>query len=755
MPKTINDLVNNCLLAYAKLAQLDPGDEEARSRTLGQYYDKQLIEALNASREMDPSGLSTFMLLRGLMDHFAANVKFSAREIFQDRAAFERRVAEIRVVFDLVEDPAVVSVISEFQDKLREMALYYRATEKEEFEAILQDKYNLAFLRRDALKSIDILEAFQFTQGQPSHKPLKLLSAVYEFWNVNSLLAGLRSQSVDGVSLCLIRDPEQVMASYFVFAVKNGETITILTDREEGPHPDFYRMSRRPDRTLERRAERHWFPYDLLDLDKHVKASGSHELFEKQRDQLVPYNLEAVKLTQIGALHAEELIWAGLLLELINDRYGRENRLLPSLTYTGEMVVSPEALVSKEGSLIRSGGYKPLRTRPLTREDVTAKTTRKQWRRKPEGHNEWMLDLYGPKVPEEVLNPVGNRGLQLLTEGQPIKNLGLKKEKRERLGEKLRSLSPVTFGSRKKLETDRLWAARKNQCEVVQKLAVADFEKNKTRVVEWCEKKFKTNRGLILEAVARESLKLPVASFASTKRGGFPTKDRLIIATRESLEECQDMDMISSDEGLLIGKYVWTFARKEEDRGRFTGWSCGINAGVRAALFYKISVTCPQALAVVLGVKVAQLPHWLQHYYTEEPYTGNSILDRCDPSDWVLDNPWRELNLNVYVALSKSAAQDNRKRFGLALLPPDPKKEPSGRYYSAEEILDKLSNGCELRTSDNSHIWLASIGGDPDNAKKVHLQTFESLRRSGKIIRIPRRKADSFWLGRWRKASKE
>ena len=69
---------------------------------------------------------------------------------------------------------------------------------------------------------------------------------------------------------------------------------------------------------------------------------------------------------------------------------------------------------------------------------------------------------------------------------------------------------------------------------------------------------------------------------------------------------------------------------------------------------------------------VAELPWPLQHWYSDAPYHGNSIIRRIEPSDWVLDNPWMSSHrrhtshtMTVTMVLSRSALRARRKHLGL------------------------------------------------------------------------------------------
>jgi len=88
---------------------------------------------------------------------------------------------------------------------------------------------------------------------------------------------------------------------------------------------------------------------------------------------------------------------------------------------------------------------------------------------------------------------------------------------------------------------------------------------------------------------------------------------------------------------------------------------------VTASIMTIFTPNCPEALSVFLGLPVDKLPWQMQHWYPSgvEPYSGNAILDRCDPVDWVLENPWTRFSFRVGVPFSKRAFNARRKALGL------------------------------------------------------------------------------------------
>jgi len=486
----INELVNEAVVQWANLVGLCDDPKEWDTHKVQKH-----LEGLNESRTLDLSGLTTFMMLRGLVEDYLKSVTFDAHSLILNPDAIKSKIAPMKALRDILENPVVVSLISEFETKLRDAIQHYGVVDFAPHEELIKNKFDLAYLRRDALLHIEQIEKHQFIQGQKSSSPLKYNSQIFEFWNINSLLLAMRTQKVPGISVCLIRDPENALHSYFVFAICNGETLTILTDRPDDPHPDFKYITRRPDRSLERRAAQNWFPYQLLDL-KEVPDGLSSVLYAQQRTQIVPINVKAVPLKEIRDLPPEQFLWVIFMFDLIQDRFWEQDIKLPELSYTGEMIVNPNTLVGNEGSLVKSGTYQPLEMPTLTKIDVTADSTANQWDGEPVHHNAWMVERYGNQVPNEVFNPVGEQE-GILLEASIEKSIGPKLPKEDRnflLNKKdtslgLRVLSPSNFGTKEQLQKDRLWVARVNQMKAIQLLADQEHCQTVEKVKEWFEEK--------------------------------------------------------------------------------------------------------------------------------------------------------------------------------------------------------------------------------------------------------------------------
>lgn len=78
------------------------------------------------------------------------------------------------------------------------------------------------------------------------------------------------------------------------------------------------------------------------------------------------------------------------------------------------------------------------------------------------------------------------------------------------------------------------------------------------------------------------------------------------------------------------------------------------NAWRQASVWTYFSPQTPECLALLAGCEVDDLPVFLQNWWAQKQYKGNSILDRLDPLDWLPKNPWFTEKFNVVLGLSKS-----------------------------------------------------------------------------------------------------
>lgn len=661
MTNNLNDVLNEAIPLWAKLTGTQLGTN-SYTFTLGStsefqsYTLKKYIDDLNEARAFDMSGTTAILLLRGLFEAYTQEQVFKAHTLLYDPARVEAALKGLREFHQLISLPVCEEACSSFKEDLRTGALHYGYAAAK----LLTEERPLGELRLASYRSLEQLAVHQFTQGARDPKPLQYNREIFEFSNVNSFIHALQKQLISGITLAMIRGEDDCQA-YFVLGLRNGDTITTLTDFKEGEHPEYHNMTRRPDRRLEERARQHWFPYRLLRTDP-VKR-------KQTKAALVNLDTKAIPTSSITDLEPSEFVWLSLLFNLIADKFGHEDFKTPELSYTGEMVVSPHVLVEATSALVQAGHYKALVLPKMTHETVTPEAAANK---KPLGHNAWMEERYNYRVPEILLDVVGDR--KALEVGKAAQKLlgkinynNLPSERKQPgvigWGPDYRvkplqplALDPTYLGTRENIEKNRAWYARQNLIQGVQQLATAEFVVKQKMVLSYYRKRIEQNMPFIWKAVTCGELMAPITAWKSHEEHGFPAEDELHWEEGNILHQKFDDDRTFWSQGTL----------------KFGDWDpvlryrvCATNPPMRANVFTTISPDNPRALALLMGIPEKKLPWPFQHWTTREPYTGNSILDRIDPQDSRLDNPWRHLDLSIGISLSKRGYNRLRKEHGL------------------------------------------------------------------------------------------
>ena len=225
----------------------------------------------------------------------------------------------------------------------------------------------------------------------------------------------------------------------------------------------------------------------------------------------------------------------------------------------------------------------------------------------------------------------------------------------------LKAPIPTEFGSIEELQKDHEWVARYNQANIVNSLAAKEFEENKDDIIAWYEKKIKERRQLIIDQTCRMSW--PV-KFENWSYGFVAEKEaeeiNWVKLKHDRLGHFSNYYEYYTDGTFGTGRQIGTYSNSRRC------YICPID-GVKCSLVQSFRVETPDAISEITGIPIEQLPEPLQHYYKREPYYGNSILERLDPMDWVVDNPWIKLQLGVRVLLSKSGFNRRRGQLHLPL----------------------------------------------------------------------------------------
>lgn len=629
---------------------------ESESLNSSQWAIYKTYTEIKEAIDLDPSEITANLLLSFFVRSHLAKPTFSLLDLIEGESSIDEKLRQPKELLSILESPQIKEVRSRFIERLTKALEKYGALDREDVQKELCKHDQIAILRRDALKSISHLRVDQFRSGrcEPSDIAPVYNKTVHQWWNINSLLEA-SAELPSGVTLNLIRQPN-LFQSYFCFSVKNGENLYIITDAPDEPHPLFGSMSRRPDRRFSERAGKNWFPYELMDIG-YDEESG--RLFEEESSKrsLVTYQKAAIALKDIKDLDPLSLIWISMMFDLIIEKFWRRDLQLKELSYTGAMIQSHQELIEASKSsngLIKTEDLLSLPS--LTLRDVASENvSENDVGDKHDQPNLWMEKRYAHKVDERTLNQIGlpgkklflsNRTSEIIEKPATTSNRLLSLEERELQRIELARLDATTFGTKEKLNQDRVFLARYNMATQINVLAQDEYNARKDQVMQWVHTRVNNNLDTLLQWVNGQNVYAPKLE----KQFGtaHPRVFLSINATKSYFEYMP---------------YAISLGLKESTGRQL----CALNETI-ATYQVQIYPTNATELALLAGCNVEDLPDVLQHWTSTEGYYGNNILDRIDPMVWHAKNPWRELKFKVQFALSKRAMNQLEKQ--PKLLPP-------------------------------------------------------------------------------------
>lgn len=617
---------------------------------------------LKEALDLDPEGTTAYLLLEVFLRFYLEDKTFTAAEIMKDYDAATGFLRDSENLFSIVQSERAAEIAAQFRARVISGLKRYGADRPDVVEMV-ESQDAIPFLRRDALRSLETLRAYQFLEGEADSAHPQAIRHVHMAWSVNDLLAAARDMPMSGVGLVLMRDASHPNRSYFSFVLRNGGNVILFTDRSKPVYPGQEDvLSSRGGRGLARdyaaRENANHFPYQLIPTSLDDKGDV---VFERETAP-VAAGLNLVPLMEIGELPPAQAIWVTMMLSLIADRFWTQSWRAPELSYTGAMIQRRELLVTDEAGtqLPAAQDYRPIELEDVRLEEVTAAAMAEQTDYAPESFNSWLEERYKDRVPHEVLNTWARKHDEILflpktdQEDGPLKAIAknavalpggihaMKQQDFERLPfwdqpkmYQLSGFSEADFGSEDELRKDRLFIARQNMAACIQKCADDEFAERKDAVLKWYSGAIHANSKSLLALVAAgpgEPEKLP---------GGY--RRRLMAFGEIGNEDVFDHFSV----------YGWGEANclAEWDGRKWRCFLTGAKATYRAAL-------APRHLDDIMlltGLPKEQIPDVLHAWGGQDRHSGNHLLRRIDPMDTDVRNPWcrKNLKLEVNIYLSK------------------------------------------------------------------------------------------------------
>jgi len=655
-------IVERALEMWSKLTGVTRDQTTFR---MGDLDVRNMNEIMDDAQRLDPEGTTAYLLLECFLREYLERKTFTAAQIMKDYEATSRYLKEAEGLFSVVQSERALELASTFRARVVQGVKHYRA-DREDVLEMIDDADVLPFLRRDALHSLDALHPYQFLQGEAGTGPAQVIEHVYLAWNVNDLLKALRDMPVSGVAVVMLRDASHPDRSYFCFAMRNGGNVILFTDKSRPAYPGQEdvlagRGGRGAARTFASRKWSNHFPYHLLKTS--IDDRGD-VVFEAETTP-VAAGKSVVPVMPIRELPPHQVIWLTMMLSLINEKFWTKAWRAEALSYTGEMVRSKSLLVEDHSgaALPVAQDYTPITLEDVKLDEVTSEALTAQLADPSQGVNAWLEARYRDAVPEHVLNqwhvdcdtalilpslkkPEGFRRDRMVgTEVAPgimaVGGLSKLASWEQPGGYQLQTFSSTEFGTEAELRDDRLFIARTNMARHIQRSADEEFERRKDAVADWYAKATRANTQALLAMIAEESL----AKKADPQRGWHPFM---------TIGQVKGEDF----------RYTW---RTENPIGEFRQkgykWNCILTGAVST---WRVMFKPRNAadLARLCGCEISDLPDVLQNWVHEKPYTGNHLLNRLDPMDSYVDDPWMKLEVDVNVFLSKRGLSQIEKEFG-------------------------------------------------------------------------------------------
>ncbi len=641
--------------------------------TLGDMDVRDMNDAIEKALNLEESGETACFLLECFLRLYLEDKSFTVASILKDYTKLQGYLERAHELFSLLQSDAATYHLAAFREQVREGLRLYGADTEAAMEVV--DHPNaLSFLRRDALHSMRSLTPYQFLAGEFSAdtRP-KLLPHVYQAFSINALLPALRDMPVSGIVLVLVRDPAHADRSFFGFGMRNGDNVVFFTDKTRPAFPgqEDVRRSRGNARDLARRVWSNHFPYQML----HPQWTDKGEMWFEPETLPALHDRDLVPTMPISALEPNQAVWLTMVLALLAERFWQHRWQAPQLAYTGVMITDETVLVERQGvQLPVAKGYQPLGMRDLALPDVSRHIMSEQVSVRPSrtakrnqgisggaytfeivsGVNQWLEDRYAHTVDPAILNlwaedddavtllpepkqAGGKRGTALVAAGpvtlsrREIESSAFWNRPK---GYRLQTASAAMFGTREELEKDRVFIGRYNLAMHIQREADTEYEARKAEIAAWYKDRVQTN---VITLAAQAALCMPAERRARAGALG-------VVHVHDVND--RDHSQWLTFPAISLGAY-------RQERGGFH--ECYYN-GTRATWRALFSPKTAAELAGIAGLRSTDdLPDVLRHWQKDKDYVGNSILQRLDPVETRVHDPWMRANFRVALFLSKRA----------------------------------------------------------------------------------------------------
>jgi hypothetical protein len=626
---------------------------------------RRLDEQIKLAISLDESNVTTLLVIQKVLEDYLANRSIPLEAVVRKQEQLMLFVQLYQELWELLHAPEITQLVDHFANGVRG-ALVSAGFYNEQQDELLKDRYALAVLRLSALNAFKNLHVDQFSKGpNTTVGELSFVRGIYEFYDINLMLRDVQQFFADGIFLTIVRDAATDMHSFFAFVVKNGGNVWLVTDKPKWASPiqKHFPRARPQEREFSKRVAAHYFPYELLN----VKWDEERDTYVIQHDSyakaLASFQDSWRTVGTIDAIEPASTLWIFMLFGLFQRRFfGEVPYLTDGLSYTPMLFDLPSnqenvrALVSVGNSLVQ---YQPMKMERLSFGNLTNDNPEvaAAWELKPTGQYAWAEEHYTPQISDEMLDhlllPPGKQTVRLEIQTNQVLGTGKQEERRHiDMWNKPKSVTVPgvemnTFGTEKEMKQWVHWHARYMKTQAIQNLMDTEFEQRKDEIRKWYEEAVRERTSILGRHIAHGVFEAEI-SVANQATSFDSTVSKANIL---SLHHAKDHiygyhDVVIASSTSYHSPYYWCYRN-----------------GAVASIAAVFTVRDGTAIAALLGIKLDDLPIFLRNLRHLERYSGNPRLHYGDPME-ELRNPWKSLNWNVRVYLSRSGYKDLCKEWG-------------------------------------------------------------------------------------------
>lgn len=651
----------------------DSSLETSGRMTAGQFRIRLDNKSLAQALEVDPEGVAALLLVSKNIHEYMNNVGFSLTELVSDSEACQAKITQARNLLNDLGTKPVRERIDGFKASLTRAFSHYGVS-KERSDALLEDEIRLGELRMAAIRSIENLRLDQFTRGvvdapdvSPTYNGL-----IHRFQSVAALVdAAIHMKQ--NISLSLVQGNAQGRGAFYVFTVRNGGNVYLLSDLKQPTNPLASQLSQTESKDSFSRIDRHHFPYKAT--PEFCKASEVQPENSTDRPTLpVVFGSEgeAWPMMALVDLPDDSLVWTVMVLELIATRFWKSDCPDQELSITGSMMkhnallsdlVGDHQLIAQDDCLFQA--------EPLSPEKVTGMSGEFSYQPGSENDriiNSWMCDRYGERA---------NAILETLSATEKAEADSMLKLGHDRvpLGERksqARSglLDNNRIATRSEMAADRIYLARTVWAREVERLAIEEYASERKAMLRWYHEAVSKNLPALLDLAGLgneywQDYSGPALDWVNRGFSGFGgnhrtnAKGKVVAHRLMVLGSVRDLRKL----GYRAGAAKTILTSGEPKSGRPACVETGSVASYCAFFAPKVI----EDLELLTGLHRTELPVFLRHWIYTKPYIGNPTFARLDPVISEINNPWHEEDFGVCVYLSKRALKKTREGRSVAL----------------------------------------------------------------------------------------